>query len=452
MECFVEHRIDSIEVVLGTHVTGLITGLKLTEADALRRVLDQVMAGGDVVVLATGRPGRSMLREIADGLAGQRCRVLQAAAVPPAMLSLPAMMAQVIGRSSLDGRDDKVLEVGFRVLTELDPACDRVVLLIGDAHALQRSALRYLQFASHTGAGLQLVFLGKPVLFEMLDAAEFTPLRMGLAAHPPIELAPPVETPVMEPDTSFMRPPSPAAALGRSLAPEVRSGPGLVAPEALVGTSGTGRRFAKTAAAGLGVAALLAGGFWLGRHERMPASRDEAVATPQIPSVADGQSGAPHGAGLAAATQPRSGLPVVTDAAGVPGNIVAPQEGRAEATPPRADVVVPTTSALDAAAEGRGAIRPSGIVPQLRQVNVSPDKAPAAASGAESRQTSSAHVRAVAGLQARAGQEERRVPIRRVTAAKNSSDAEETGRNQSPASLGTFSVGPDGVRSFHMGQ
>jgi len=161
--------------------------LPLPEAEALRRVLDRVLGGGDAVV-AGGSGVPALLDAAADALAGHRCRVLRASALPAGGLSLSGLMAQITERPDIDGHDDEVLELGFQALTVPDAGNEAVALLVEGGETLHRTALRYLQFACRSAPALRLVLAGQTGMPDLHDD-EMAPLRTRLAASPVITLA-----------------------------------------------------------------------------------------------------------------------------------------------------------------------------------------------------------------------------------------------------------------------
>lgn len=161
--------------------------LPLPEAEALRRILDRVLGGGDVVV-AGGSGVPALLDAAADALARYRCRVLRVSALAAGGLSLSGLMAQITERPDIDGHDDEVLELGFQALTVPDGDNEAVALLVEGGELLHRTALRYLQFACRSAPVLRLVLAGQTGLPDLHDD-EMTPLRTRLAASPVITLA-----------------------------------------------------------------------------------------------------------------------------------------------------------------------------------------------------------------------------------------------------------------------
>ena len=165
--------------------------LPMPEAGALRRALDQVAHGGDAVLLVPG-DASGILDAIAAELDALPCRVLRVTAAGPGGLSLSGLMAQVTGNLDLEAHDDDVLERGFQALTS--GAGGSVALLVDQAGRLQRTALRYIQFACQSGPALRLVLAdraGAPGALQdpALLGDELSLLRTRLAAHAPIFVA-----------------------------------------------------------------------------------------------------------------------------------------------------------------------------------------------------------------------------------------------------------------------
>lgn len=161
--------------------------LPLPEAEALRRVVDRVLAGGDVVV-SGGNGVRALLDAAAEALSRQGCRVLRASADAAGGLSLSGLMAQITDRPDIDGHDDEVLELGFQALTVPDAGCEAIALLVEGAEALQRTALRYLQFTCRSAPALRFVLAGEAGMPD-LQEDEMAFLRTRLASSPVIALA-----------------------------------------------------------------------------------------------------------------------------------------------------------------------------------------------------------------------------------------------------------------------
>ena len=317
--------------------------MPLPEPEALRRIVHQVLAGGDAVLALDGG-SHALLDEAAAELAGSRCRVLRVSAQAAGGLSLSGVMAQITGRLDLDGHDDGVLERGFQALTVLDAECDRIVLMVGDAEALQRTALRYLQFTCRAAPALRLVLAGEQGPPEVLEEDEMAFLRTRLAASPMIRVASlpvavlpvatlpaaavaaatqaaqPVPLPPFKPQLvpsgpvpagpvlpgqapADARPP--AALEATPLLPfpgTVQAAPLRLRPPASLSSASTARRRSRTAWIGLGMAASVAAGVLIGRQD-WPAG----PAAPPQPAAA--QPLAAVQAAPAATALQRPGLP-----------------------------------------------------------------------------------------------------------------------------------------------
>ena len=148
--------------------------LRLTE-----EIIAHLTGGGSV--LLTGTDGASaMLAVAAETLAKGRTRVLQVR--PP--LDLQGFMGQIGQIGSASGDDD--IERGFNALTTLDPSCDRIVLLVEDAHLLPHPTLFYLQFVLCGEPPLRLAFAGCPGIADTLALEGFSGLRGRFSLHVPM--------------------------------------------------------------------------------------------------------------------------------------------------------------------------------------------------------------------------------------------------------------------------
>jgi len=129
------------------------------------------LTGGGSLLLTGANAAAAVLAGIAATLATRRTRVLRVS--PP--LDLRGFMEQV-GRTGQAAGDDDV-ERGFNALTTLDPGCDRIVLLVDDAHLLPHTTLFYLQFVLRADPPLHLAFAGRPEIAETLALEGFAGLR-----------------------------------------------------------------------------------------------------------------------------------------------------------------------------------------------------------------------------------------------------------------------------------
>ena len=223
--------------------------LTLPLTEALRRLLDQVLTGGDAVLDGPG--ASSALDGAASLLAAQRCRVLRASAAGAGGLDLPGLMAQVTRQPDSSAQDGASLEQGAQALTRLDGGCDRVVLLLDGAGEMPPVTLRYLQLTCRTSASLRLVLVGRP---EALDGPEFGYLRARLSARP-----------VLVPEDTGAAAPSAGASLPSLAA--------LPAERSRLAVFAAGRT--RSAVAVLGMAACLALGVFIG---------SQAPASPAAPA------------------------------------------------------------------------------------------------------------------------------------------------------------------------
>ena len=281
-------------------------GQPVNQPDALRLLLDRTLRGADATLIAEGDAARVLLDLAADCLSGRRTRVLRAAEVLPSRLAAAAPLAYVAGQAKPGLPDDDVLSRSFKALTVLDPACDRIVLLVGDAHALPHSALRYIQFASRSAAHLQLVFCGTRAFFDLLSIEEFTWLRVRLGAGLALTLAAPIPDDRDAPPSVLNDPAAWAeeAATSRpgaqrpAVSASRRSWPLLLGALALLGLGG---------AVGL-VLALRSGG-----ADRPAAFQQAASVVIQPPAPLDAPASAMPAAGAASQADPEA-TPAAPDA------------------------------------------------------------------------------------------------------------------------------------------
>ena len=173
--------------------------------DPVDTIVTAVVAGGHILLPATLELG--LLDAIASRLAGACTRVLRPAT--QGTLTLAGLLADIAGHKTnapLSGLD---LERGFELLTGTGPehgrpGCDRIVLMLDRADALDAAALRYLQLAAR-GTVLQLLFSAGPGLRALLEWEEFGHLRRGFVEHPfpqieaPFAIQAPVPIPGLKP-------------------------------------------------------------------------------------------------------------------------------------------------------------------------------------------------------------------------------------------------------------
>lgn len=167
-------------------------GQPIRSLDACPLLLDSVFCGGDVILINEGGDESELLGRAATRLTELRSRVIRISDVLPDGGRTSMQSQDAAGPSRLSIPDDDFLTQSYRALTVVDAECDRIVLLIGDAHALQHSALRYIQFMCRSSGQLQLVFCGKREFLALLEAESLSWLRKRLLDNLVIDLAPPV--------------------------------------------------------------------------------------------------------------------------------------------------------------------------------------------------------------------------------------------------------------------
>ena len=229
------------------------TGKSSGKLEPLSLLLTSILSGGDAILISEGGEGRVLLDSVATSLAGLRSRILRAAEVLPDSLRTPGPSLHMSRPLKANVPDDASLIQNYKALTVLDRTCDRIVLLVSDAHGLQPSALRYIQFVSRAGASLQLVFSGTRKFFDLLESDEFAWLRTRLTAGLVVTLATPVPGgPTPSPRTPIA-PHMPAASAGRSAVP----GPDWRRPKLMAGRSSRNLRIAAV------VLSVVGGASWL---------------------------------------------------------------------------------------------------------------------------------------------------------------------------------------------
>lgn len=347
----------------------------VNQPDALGLLLNRIPRGGDAVLIADGEAGRVLLDLAADSLSGRRTRILRVADVLPGRLAALTPMAQAAGPAKGSVPEDEALSRSFQAMTVLDPACDRAVLLVGDAHALPRPALRYIQFAARSAAHLQLVFCGTRALFDVLNVEEFTWLRLRLKAGLVLTLAAPIPEDFDEPPVPVSVPDDPAAWAGEA----ATLVPGAQRPAVSAGRRSWPLRLGALAVLGLGGAASLMLAVRGGGADRPEASQQalSVVMQPPVPAaapapgtpVADAAPQADPGAASAATPDTRGAgpgsppaVPATLPALGAPGTIAAmPSQPRA---------VVPEPEPPPGLARSVG--RPAGLAAASRPATATP--------------------------------------------------------------------------------
>jgi len=137
--------------------------------------VDRLVAGlanGNSMLIVSPLSTAALLTAI-EGLL-RRTRILRVA--PP--LALPAFMEQIAANA---GPDTGSLEQGFNALTTLDATCDRIALIVEDAHLLPPETLRYIDLSFWSAPHLQVILAGQPEMTGLLALEGYTTLRKRLA-------------------------------------------------------------------------------------------------------------------------------------------------------------------------------------------------------------------------------------------------------------------------------
>lgn len=139
----------------------------------LARSLARAVLGGASVALV-GRGTAEVLASAGRLLGAGSAQVVRVH--PP--LELPEFLEQVASVSPVLGQS--ALERAYEILTMAGPGCDRVVLLVEEAHALPHPTLHYIEMAMQAGPKLQVALAGQPELLDKLALDGFAQLRRRL--------------------------------------------------------------------------------------------------------------------------------------------------------------------------------------------------------------------------------------------------------------------------------
>lgn len=287
------------------------------------------------VVASEGAGKTAVLDRLASELAGGQVRIVRVVCPATGGLSLPAFLSQVVGRAKQGVLSDEDLELASDILTQADPSCSQIALLVDDAHDLLPPALRYIQLACRSGPLLRVVLAGRPGTLELLRGDEFAYLRQRISRNiqlPPVSAtytdAPLLRDELLRDEASVMRSPVAAAPV-----PTRR------------------RNGSAWALAGLGVAATVALGLWLNQQDEPSPPLAASVAPegePALARLADPVE-TPPSAALAEAP-PATPAPTMAETAAstAPAEVTPPVLAEAEpihaiepATPREAAVLLP---------------------------------------------------------------------------------------------------------------
>ncbi len=302
----------------------------------LATLVNRVRAGSDMLVTQAGEAGRDLLDDAALVLSGE-CRTVRVSAREPG-LSLSGLMAQIAGPNDPAAQDDAVLELGYQILSLPDAPGQRIVWLIDGAEKLQRPALRYVQHMVRSAGALILVMAGSPAFAALLDGDDFSGLRDRLLPAPQPRVPGPLRA-----ERSLI--PVPAAS---TMLETRRVGPFLVL-------------------AGVGIAASVALGVWIGRSKW-----DATPATVAASALAPAHLALSGGAHPAAPPVPAAS-PVAVAAA--PAPLLAPSSAAAVDLAPRNPVqaaVEPRHDRGHVTDETARARRPRHLEGRAREVATGP--------------------------------------------------------------------------------
>ena len=127
-------------------------------SSAVARLIAAVLADDGYIMVLGQEPARlQVLVRVSSELASLRCRVVRVAANEPDELSLHDFVQQLSGQLGSHAGPGDTLERIHRYLTEADASCERIALLIDNAHLLQASTLRFIQLTCRSGPNLRVV-------------------------------------------------------------------------------------------------------------------------------------------------------------------------------------------------------------------------------------------------------------------------------------------------------
>lgn len=440
----------------------------------LELVRDQVVAGFDVVLYDDFGGGEASLDPVAAILEEARSRVLRVDAAHVGR-SLPELMARLAGHADAAALDEDAIAAGLQRLTVLDETCSRIALLVGNAHLLQRPALRYVQLACGASPDLRLVLAGKHGFLHQLADEQLAPLQSRLEAGSAFTLTsahvapllPPQPAPAPRPD----RPDDPATDVVVPFAPR------QPAPDGTAEKAAVRRRPVLWAGLGLGAVAAASVGLFLGwpaQRGQLPQRAAVAALPPSpVPSTLPAPGPQPTGILLGAAAAAEAAalpqpLPQQAVASGTTevGNVPpAPPPASPPAAVATAAIIPPAETILRPGAPSQPSAAPPAVGPS-RHAETRPGDSRPSPQGAVARRTQPAQPRVAAARSAppdaRFRGEQREPPFWPPYGgvpeppprpspyawwARPTADP-----YQSRPYIGTYSVDANGVRSFRFSQ
>ena len=143
------------------------------------------------LICEPGLSTAALLDEAENELSSHGLRCVRVYGPASGGLTLRDLVAQIVARADPDALTDGDLKAGFATLTEPGEGCDRVALLITEAHNLLPSAMRYIQLACRTSPKLRVALAGQPGLAAVLAQDEFADLLQRITRT--LELPGPVQ-------------------------------------------------------------------------------------------------------------------------------------------------------------------------------------------------------------------------------------------------------------------
>ena len=142
--------------------------------ELVAHMLGDLYLGLDTTIVVPAAEGCALLDEAAAQLARGRTRVLRVPAPSPGSLTLTGLLTRL--HSTTRG-GEQAPEQGIGALTQLDPSCERIALLVSSAEALEHNTLRAIQIAAEAQPKLRLVLAGTPALLEILEHPDLSLLH-----------------------------------------------------------------------------------------------------------------------------------------------------------------------------------------------------------------------------------------------------------------------------------
>ncbi len=144
-------------------------------AELADRLVEALSNGASVLLTGPADP-RPVFAAAARHPRLSRATVFQVG--PP--LDLISMLRQVTADAGLK---DATFEQGFSSLMMPQAGCERIVLVVAEAHLLPHATMRYIEFALHAGPHLTVVLAGQNGLLDLMALDGFAGLRKRIPVH-----------------------------------------------------------------------------------------------------------------------------------------------------------------------------------------------------------------------------------------------------------------------------